>query len=56
MPEYEVLYCPSHMQPANQQFLVRVLFCLTIFLRFSEGWVELLLLALLFITLSVVIF
>ena len=44
------------MQPAHQQFPVRVLFCLTFFFALQKGWVELLLLALLFITLSMVIF
>ena len=56
-PNTRCLYCPSHMQPAHQQFPVRVLFCLTFFFALPKaGWVELLLMALLFITLSVVIF
>ena len=51
MTEYEVFVLQAH-----QQFPVRVLFCLTFVLRFFEDWIELLFLALLSITLSVVIF
>ena len=56
MPEYEVFVLSFPHATSSSKISCSCPVLSHFFLRSSEGWVELLLLALLFITLSVVIF